>query len=97
MCWRIYYDDGTPFSSDEGALEAAPINGVQAIAERRAGRSYLHVGGDVYGWDGSAWRAATEPRNSWPDDTVILRGRLIDTDAFDAIKLEAVKWLLALA
>jgi len=31
MDWKIYYEDGSTFSSDDGGLEAAPAFGVQCV------------------------------------------------------------------
>lgn len=43
MDWKIYYGDGSTFSSDDGAPHEAPALNVQAIAEKdeRVGRTVL--------------------------------------------------------
>jgi len=87
MSWRIYYDDGTVFTSDDGKVEAAPLKGVQAVAEKRDGRTILHVGGEFYRWDGYGWRAR-------PVVLDIKRtGTLMDLEEFKRLKARAMEWL----
>jgi len=31
LCWRIFYDDGSAFSNEDGTLVDAPAFGVQAV------------------------------------------------------------------
>ena len=85
--WKIYYGDGTTFSSEEGTPEAAPLEGVQAIAEHRDGRTLLHTGGEVYRWTGSGWRARPAARD------VKRSGAEMELSAFKAIRSEAMEWL----
>jgi len=49
MDWRIYYDDNTQFSSDDGEWEAAPADGVICVVVRseRTGR-HIFQGSDFY-------------------------------------------------
>lgn len=51
MKWRIYYDDGTIFSSDQGTESEAPGVGVVCIVqpEPRAGREVMQK------WDWYYW------------------------------------------
>jgi hypothetical protein len=50
--WIVFYDDGSTFSSDDGAPEQAPAWGVMVIAARSAehGRT-LWLGQDFFWWD----------------------------------------------
>jgi len=54
--WKIWYDDGSTFSSEDGNPEDAPIDGVQAILQ------WLHYGNyeiipssDYYWWLDDRW------------------------------------------
>ena len=51
MRWKIYYDDGTTFSDEDGSLEDAPARGVQAIVckDERLGW-VVETGCDYYVW-----------------------------------------------
>ena len=61
VAWRIYYGDGSAFSSSEGAPERAPLVNVQAIAQAAdpaIGRRicsrfdfYWYEGGEWHGGD----------------------------------------------
>ncbi len=54
--WRIYYDDGTTFSSEDGAANGAPTDGIQGIVEWRTnGTVQVHEGADYYYWSGDCW------------------------------------------
>ena len=48
MLWRIYYDDGSTYSDEDGPFDAAPIEGVLAVVEKRGERVSIHQGGDYY-------------------------------------------------
>ena len=56
--WKIYYADGSTFSSNEGSLEDAPARGVQGIAQANSAVGW-HVasGGDYYIWCDDGWMA----------------------------------------
>lgn len=50
--WRIFYDDETTFSSDDGAPIDAPTEGfVCALGYDEAGARYIMHGWDFYSWD----------------------------------------------
>ncbi len=87
MSWRIYYIDGSIFTSEDGKPEAAPCEGVEAVAEKRDGRALLHVGGEFYRWDGHGWRA----RPAIFD--IKKTGPLMDLQEFKTLKERAMKWL----
>lgn len=91
--WRIWYTDGTTFSNKDGLPGEAPSAGVQAIAERRGGRTILWIYGDLYAWVGDGWRTAIVRKSTWPDDCLILYGELIDKADFKRMKIEALEWL----
>jgi hypothetical protein len=58
--WRIFYHDGTTFSSDNGDPVDAPSVGVVCIIQGNImlGREILNRW-DCYFWDGSRWRKST--------------------------------------
>jgi hypothetical protein len=91
--WRIWYSDGSTFSSENGEPSEAPREGVQAIAERRDGRRLVWVYGDVYGWTGEGWQSSILPKKGWPDGAAVLEGEEIDFDLFRRIRVEAIEWL----
>ncbi|MDH3582144.1 MAG: hypothetical protein OEM91_16160 [Hyphomicrobiales bacterium] len=50
--WRIYYADGSTFSSDDGAPESAPPEGfVCAVGYDEGVKRYIMHGWDFYQWD----------------------------------------------
>lgn len=56
MRWKVYYDDGTTFSSDDGSAEKAPLDGVQAVVQYHPnGRNEVLEGHDYYWWTGDCW------------------------------------------
>lgn len=54
--WIIWYDDGSSFSSDDGAPHEAPRDGVQVItaADDACGRLLWHSA-DYYCWQDGEW------------------------------------------
>lgn len=92
MDWRIYYDDGSIFSSGEGEVKAR--DGVVVIAETdRSTFWQCHVYGEVYGWLDGHWHAAPEIKKRWPADVIVLSGKLVSDDLFRSIRQEAMRWL----
>lgn len=56
--WKIYYDDGTEFSSEEVEPEEAPLDGIQGILEFRDNNTaHPYEGFDYYYWTGDSWAA----------------------------------------
>lgn len=54
--WKIWYDDGTKFSSNDGSPEQAPQDGIQAIVERKEnGNVGVYEGHEYYWWTGDCW------------------------------------------
>jgi hypothetical protein len=55
MKWRIYYDDGSTFDSDQGSPEDAPPYGfICAIGRDETDKRYIMHGWDYYQWDKEA-------------------------------------------
>ncbi len=54
--WVIWYDDGSSFSSDDGAVHEAPRDGVQVVtvSDTGTGRLMWHSS-DFYCWQDSEW------------------------------------------
>lgn len=46
--WRVYYDDGTVWGSDDGPWENAPVDGVIFAVARTPGGVDVHSGCDYY-------------------------------------------------
>lgn len=46
--WKVYYDDGATFGSEDGAWADAPSEGVLAVVERIGDRTTIHSGHDHY-------------------------------------------------
>ena len=50
--WRIYYDNGSTFDSNEGGPEDAPAHGfICAVGYEANGKRYIMHGWDHYRWD----------------------------------------------
>ena len=45
MKWRLYYDDGTTFSDEDGKWDDAPMDGVQGvvITDKETGRKVIQA------------------------------------------------------
>ncbi len=48
MAWRIYYDNETTFSSEDGTWSEAPSQGVLAVVEVHGEARTIRSGGDFY-------------------------------------------------
>ena len=60
--WRIYYNDGTTFSSEDGPPEEAPPHRVHGVVQWRAnGNIDLIEGYDYYAWMGDRWVGGRQP------------------------------------
>ncbi len=54
--WKIFYDDGSTFSNDDGLAEEAPVDGILAIVERRQNNTVMnHHAKEYYYWTGENW------------------------------------------
>lgn len=60
MEWRVYYDDGSTFDSDDGSVQDVPALGVQAVVchdrcpDSATGRMVAHRF-DFYWYEGPEW------------------------------------------
>ena len=56
--WKIYYDDGSTYSSDGGTAEDAELDGVVCVVQKH-GDDPVDVlwGFDFYYWTGENWAA----------------------------------------
>ena len=56
IAWIVFYDDGSSFTSEDGAPERAPKDGVQIVAVRdiKTGVQWIS-GNDHYCWQGGTW------------------------------------------
>lgn len=54
--WKIWYDDGSTFSNEDGTPEEAPVDGILAILEKRANNTIMnHHANEYYYWTGENW------------------------------------------
>ena len=54
--WKIFYDDETTFSSDDGKPEIAPLDGIVVILERYDNKTFnIIFGHEFYFWNGDCW------------------------------------------
>lgn len=98
--WRIYYGDGSTFSSDDGLPQDSPPWGVVAIVSRngddpREISVMMGTGFDYFVWDGVDWwggdfvglidRLATRTAH------VVCFGRTITTDQYQKVTQKASK------
>lgn len=101
--WRIYYGDGSTFSSADGPPEAAPAWGVVSVACRdsqdpREIHRMQGTGFDFFVWDGIEWWGVDQigliDRLADRTAKVVCFGRTIPTPAFQEITRRAVKDML---
>jgi hypothetical protein len=85
--WRIYYTDGETLDGERNPPPDVRDDDVALIAEHRDGRTLLHQGGDYYRCTEGRWRC----RSTQQDGD--LYGRLMSNEDFEAVKVEALKWL----
>ena len=96
MEWRIYYDDGSQFDSEQGTPEQAPSYGVVAICttDEKLGRLVLngfdfycfHESGEWFGCD--QWGMVDKLLHNLPF-TAWKLGRTVRTNDFDRIIAQA--------
>jgi hypothetical protein len=77
MPWRIFYDTGASFGSDDGAWDDAPSEGVLVIAEKRGETVSLHMGHDFYQID---------------DDSIVTRDERTLLHAIGRIAMSTIKF-----
>jgi hypothetical protein len=92
MEWRIYYDDGTFFGSDDGPWEQAPLDGVICVVHQSAHTSFIS-GGDHYARfeDGTIATVDLEPFLRGPHlaPRVLKFGRMTSNRRHEAIMRRA--------
>lgn len=88
--WRIYYDNGTTFSSDDGAWDDAPARGVQVVVYEHPDVGWaMRHGGDFFRLDGDGGPVAMD-RDGMLDfvaDTlgIVKVGRMLSQADFDEV------------
>ena len=98
MAWRIYYEDGTTYASEDGSAFDAPRTGVQVIAYTDVGGWSLLSQADFYyyepectdwGWwhCGPVGMTLHLQRAKRP---LILFGSMVPTDSFTEIEKKAL-------
>lgn len=106
MVWRLWYGDGSTYSSEDGPPEIAPGWNLQVVGQpdRTAGTGnvgYLLLHGyDWYGWrlDTEEWIGVAG--NTAVHDMILARepivgwcaGRLMPRERYQAIVAEAAAW-----
>lgn len=94
--WRIYYGDGTTFSSENGSAEAAPCGGVITVAwYDEDNRRHLAHGTDYYVFAGEGRWYGCDAAGFWqymgePGFKVVKFGRMIGDGAFRAVMSKAM-------
>lgn len=99
--WKVFYGDGTTFSSEEGGPEVAPARNVQVIVQScRWHKTEIVTQGDYYVWE-DGWRA-TDQFGMYdyliePGWKVILQGRMLKQSEYNEIvrhaNIEKTGWL----
>jgi hypothetical protein len=101
--WRLYYEDGSIFSNEDGPPEASPAWGVVVIAQR-VGKQHNNIL-----WSGVPWNVYRTDLGFWTelDDigfhdilvnkahlvSAIRPGRYMQTDRFMSIVKQAEGWV----
>lgn len=98
MNWKIYYGDGSTFSSDDGLPNDAPSYNVQVIVQPdktngggNVGRQTMHLHDwyywrtDVQDWYGGDLHGLLDLLLSRAPITAICQGRVIPTNQFQII------------
>lgn len=99
MWWKIYYDDNTTFSSEDGSPFDAPRTGVQVIAyEDQLGRYWLMSQADYYyyepgrpewgWWHADMWAIFDHLQRA--KQPLVLFGRMMTFDNFTDIEKRAL-------
>lgn len=94
VSWRIYYDDGTTFDSDDGPPHLAPKRGVQAIVRDDPQTGFMVLEGhDHYWWEHDQWVGGDKygffDYLSRSGRKVVLFGRSIRREEYERIVNEA--------
>jgi len=93
--WRIYYGDGSTFSSEDGAAEDAPPGGVICVAwYDEDHRRRLAHGSDYYIFDAGRW-SGVDASGFWqhlgePGAKIVKLGRMIGDLKFRDVMSKAM-------
>ena len=91
--WRIYYGDGSTFSSDDGDAKDAPTDGIQAVVQwdRRCGRSVI-TGSDNYIFTDDQWvgTMGDGDRSHFRSKGLLHHGTIVGRDKYDEIVNKAL-------
>ena len=94
--WKIWYDDGTPFTSDDGTPQDAPVDGILAILEKRADNTVMnHHGNDYYYWTGENWvsgNLASMERWMRRELPAMKYGRWANDTTWREVVAESIEW-----
>ncbi len=94
--WKIWYDDGTTFSSDDGSPEDAPVDGILAILEKRSDNTIMnHQNNEYYYWTGENWVSGElASMLGWlrRDFTDLKYGRWGNDSIMKQVVAESVEW-----
>ena len=104
MRWRIYYGDGTTFSSEDGLPFDAPTSNVQAILQsdingpkgwilirtELTGEGYYCWRDDGYGWDNHDQSGFFDYLFNYRGPKMVIFGRTIPTEEYRAIVSRAI-------
>jgi hypothetical protein len=75
--WRIYYDNGQVFGSEDGPWADAPAEGVLAVVESNNGALTIHSGHDFYQFD---------------DDSIVMRDERTLLHSIGLLEMTPVKF-----
>ncbi len=94
--WKIWYDDGSTFSSDDGSPEEAPVDGILAILEKLTNNTILnHHGNEFYYWSGENWYAGNQASlERWMrvELPALKFGRWTKSSIWKEVIAESVEW-----
>jgi hypothetical protein len=92
--WKIWYTDGSTYSSRDGEPKSAPSTGVQVVAEFWTnGRKCVHSKGDLYYWHGVVEGWTDNPPEPEQTPIVFKSGPEMEYEEFFALRQEAINWL----
>lgn len=94
--WKIWYDNGETFSSEEGTPEKAPLDGILIIVQKgdhiEEGEHILN-GGECYRFVDKWYQGDKTDLEKWlQEDFPLLMGRLTDQQTWRQAKQEAIRY-----
>jgi hypothetical protein len=94
--WRVWYNNGTTFSNEDGLPEEAPLDGIQIIVEwLDNGQRHYHYGRDFYIWTGDRWNHGYQREfDTWVRNLLkqIKYGYCTSDENYEKIIKEAKSW-----